>query len=60
MSVQAYHPETRATLTVTEGQLAHMRASGWLLLSEYQANQAAEKAAAEKAPKGAKSTDEGK
>ncbi len=61
MSVLAYHPETGADLVVEEGQLVHMRASGWLLRSEWDENEAARlkaEAAAAKPAKPAK--DEGK
>jgi len=61
MSVLAHHPETGAYLAVTEEQLAHMRASGWLLASEHAENQAAQAAAAAAAAKKtAKTADEGK
>lgn len=58
MSVVAYHPVTKAQVVVTEDQLAHMRASGWMLLSEHQENQAAAEAASAPA-KSAKSTEKG-
>lgn len=44
MSVHAYHPETRADLMVTEDQLLHMRASGWLTKAEHDQNEAARQA----------------
>lgn len=62
MSVLAYHPETGADLVVDEDQMVHMRASGWLLRSEWDENQAQQAAAQEKAAKAktAKTADEGK
>ena len=53
--VAAYHPETGAVTAVPEEAMPHLRVSGWLLLSEHQANQdqaaAAEAAAAKTAAK---------
>lgn len=51
MSVHAYHPETGASVVLTEEQLAHMRVSGWMTQAEHDANQAAaaEAAAAQQA-----------
>ena len=48
--VVIYHPGTDATTAVPEEGLPHYRASGWLLLSEHQANEAqrAEREAAAK------------
>ena len=48
--VVAYHPGTEALVTVPEESMPHLRASGWLLLSEHQDNQAqaAEREAAAK------------
>ena len=53
MSVHAYHPGTGAALELTEEQLAHLRASGWLTREEHEANQAA---AAEQAARAASDT----
>ena len=52
MSVHVVHPESGGDLTVDDGALLHMRASGWMTRAEYEQNQAAEaerQAAAEKA-----------
>ena len=38
--VVVYHPVTEAIVAVPEESVPHLRASGWLLLSEHQANQA--------------------
>jgi hypothetical protein len=38
--VVAYHPVTQAQAQVPEESMPHLRASGWLLLDEHQANQA--------------------
>ena len=38
--VVIYHPGTDATTAVPEEGLPHYRASGWLLLSEHQENEA--------------------
>ena len=38
--VVAYHPGTEAQVQVPEESMPHLRASGWLLLSEHLANQA--------------------
>jgi hypothetical protein len=38
--VVIYHPGTDATTAVPEEGLPHYRQSGWLLLSEHQANEA--------------------
>jgi hypothetical protein len=46
MSVHAFHPGTGHALTVDDEALDHMRASGWMLLSEHQGN-LAEQAARE-------------
>ena len=35
-----YHPGTEAIVAVPEESVPHLRMSGWLLLSEHQANQA--------------------
>lgn len=50
-AVLAYHPETQAQLVVDDGQLLHMRVSGWMTQAEWDANQAAaaEAAAAQQA-----------
>ena len=53
MALHAYHPETGASVMVEQGQLDHMRASGWMLRSEYEANLAAEKERADAAAKAA-------
>jgi hypothetical protein len=45
VSVLAYHPETGAQVVVDEGQLVHMRASGWMTQAEHDANQAGQQAA---------------
>ncbi len=42
--VEVYHPGTSAHATVPEEALSHLRISGWLLLAEHQANQAAAEA----------------
>jgi hypothetical protein len=39
--VVIYHPGTDATAAVPQEGLPHYRASGWLLLSEHQENEAA-------------------
>jgi hypothetical protein len=39
--VVAYHPGTEAQVQVPEESMPHLRASGWLLLDEHLANQAA-------------------
>jgi hypothetical protein len=39
--VVMYHPVTEAIVAVPEPSVPHLRMSGWLLLSEHQANQAA-------------------
>lgn len=49
MGVLACHPETGAQLVLDEGQLVHMRRSGWLLQSEHDAHEAAKADAAAKA-----------
>lgn len=46
MSVLACHPGTGAQLVIDEGQLVHMRASGWMTQAEHDANQAEADAAA--------------
>ena len=48
--VVIYHPGTEAQVAVPEESLPHYRQSGWLLLSEHQANEAqrAEREAAAK------------
>jgi len=38
--IVVYHPVTEAIVAVPESSVPHLRASGWLLLSEHQANQA--------------------
>jgi hypothetical protein len=48
-----YHPVTEAHAQVPESAVPHLRRSGWLLLSEYQENQAqatAREATAAKTP----------
>ena len=45
MSVHVVHPVTGGEAVVTEEQLAHMRASGWLTAAEHEENQAAAAAA---------------
>lgn len=61
MAVHAYHPGTGADVVVDAAQLDHMRASGWMLLSEYEEQQAAQRAAADAAKtKTAKSASEEK
>ena len=59
MSVLAYHPGTQALAVLTDEQLVHMRAAGWVLQSEYEAAQehaatqaAAQAAASQPAPSG--------
>jgi hypothetical protein len=42
--VVAYHPGTEAQVQVPEESMPHLRASGWLLLGEHLANQAAAEA----------------
>jgi hypothetical protein len=57
MSVHAYHPGTGHAVVVDEEALDHMRASGWMLLSEHEANlaeQAAREQAAQAAQAGGK------
>jgi hypothetical protein len=49
MSVHAFHPETGASVVLTEEQLAHMRVSGWMTQAEWDEQQAAAQAAAEQA-----------
>jgi hypothetical protein len=39
--VVAYHPVTEAQAQVPEESMPHLRQSGWLLLDEHLANQAA-------------------
>jgi hypothetical protein len=39
--VTIYHPGTQGQVSVPEESLPHYRASGWLLLSEHQENEAA-------------------
>lgn len=39
-----YHPITRATISVPDESLPHHRRSGWMLLSEWQEQQAAKAA----------------
>jgi hypothetical protein len=41
MNVVAYHPGTEAQVQVPEESMPHLRMSGWLLLDEHLANQAA-------------------
>jgi len=53
MSAVIYHPETQATVVVPPEAVPHYRLSGWLLLSEWEANQA-QAAEAEAAAKQAK------
>jgi len=36
-----YHPVTEAIVAVPDSAVPHLRMSGWLLLSEHEANQAA-------------------
>lgn len=61
MSVHAYHPGTGADVVVDNAQLDHMRASGWMLLSEYEAQQAGQQPADSAVkPKTAKSASEEK
>jgi hypothetical protein len=62
MAVLAYHPETGADLVVSDEQLVHMRASGWMLRTEYEAAQehAAQQAAAAGAASAKPSKSEGK
>jgi hypothetical protein len=50
--VVIYHPGTEAQVAVPEESLPHYRQSGWLLLSEHQANEAqrAEREAAASKP----------
>lgn len=60
MSVHAYHPETGHTAVVTEGQMDHMRLSGWVLHSEHLENEAARQAAEAAAAKKTAKSDEGK
>jgi hypothetical protein len=49
MALHAYHPETGASVMVEQGQLDHMRMSGWMLRSEYDANQVADQERADAA-----------
>jgi hypothetical protein len=52
--VVIYHPGTSGQVAVPEESLPHYRQSGWLLLSEHNANEAAraeQEAAASKASK---------
>ena len=61
MALHAYHPETGASVMVEQGQLDHMRMSGWMLRSEYEANEVARaerEAADAKPPAAAASTKE--
>lgn len=63
MSVLAYHPQTGADLVVDDGQMIHLRASGWMLRTEYEAAQAhaaEQAAAAADAPAKTASKSEGK
>jgi hypothetical protein len=56
MSVYAYHPGTGHAVVVDKEALDHMRASGWMLLSEHEANEAeaaARQAALDKAAQAA-------
>lgn len=46
MAVHAYHPETGHHLVLDTAQLDHMRQSGWVLASEWEAQQQAAAAAA--------------
>jgi hypothetical protein len=46
MSVHAYHPETGASVVLTDEQLAHMRVSGWMTQAEWDESQAAAQEAA--------------
>lgn len=39
--VVVYHPVSEAIVGVPESAVPHLRMSGWLLLSEHEANQAA-------------------
>ncbi len=39
--IVVYHPGTQAQAQVPEEALPHLRVSGWLLLDEHNANQAA-------------------
>jgi len=55
--VLIYHPGTGAQVQVPEEAVYHYRQSGWLLQSEWEANQAQAAAAAAKAAKPAKSED---
>jgi hypothetical protein len=52
--VMIYHPGTEAQVAVPAEALPHYRASGWLLLSEHQENEAqrAEREAAASKPAG--------
>ena len=58
--VRAYHPGTGGEAIVDEEAMSHLRRSGWLLTSEWEANQAAaaEAEAAKPAVKAAKNTEE--
>jgi len=56
MSLHVYHPETQAHHQVEQGQLDHMRASGWLLWSEYEANEVARAEREAAASKGTQSS----
>ena len=39
--VVMYHPVTEAIVPVPDSAVPHLRMSGWLLLAEHEANQAA-------------------
>jgi hypothetical protein len=54
--VVAYHPVTEAQAQVPEESMPHLRASGWLLLGEHLANQAAAEAREQEAAKAASSS----
>jgi hypothetical protein len=53
--VVAYHPVTQAQAQVPEESMPHLRASGWLLLDEHLANQAAAEAREQEAAPAASS-----
>lgn len=53
MSAHAYHPQTRADVLVDDDAMAHLRAAGWVLKSEWDEQQAAQAAAEADAAKAA-------
>ena len=51
-----YHPGTNAEAQVPESAVPHLRVSGWLLLDEHRANQAAAAEREQEAAKAASKT----